>query len=96
MAYIVANYYIGPFQRYDGTGNTDEAQITLFAEREKAIKYIIDMIIELHSDGEDDEMITEEEIVKFKRKLDKWKYCNIRDTYMFTINFAEIKMNVEK
>lgn len=75
MIYIVANYYIGPMCRYDGTGNTDLATILLFEKEEKAIQHVIDKIIEeiLHSNEDLDlnESLTEDEILKIKKILKK-------------------------
>ena len=44
MVYIVAKYYIGFQSRYDGTGNTDKAEIHLFNEKPVAIQFIVDDI----------------------------------------------------
>lgn len=90
MAYIVANYYIGACMRYDGSGNTDKAEISLFMDKGNGIKYVIDTINNSY-DEDEEELPTIEEITKIKKKLNKWGICNFRDTYMFTIEFAEIK-----
>lgn len=88
MAYIVAEYYIGPCNRYDGTGNTDKATLKLFLDKEIAILNILDEI-------EREEIVDRTYIdkVKLEARLtlsDKYgTMYNFEDTMMYTIEYSD-------
>lgn len=96
MAFVVASYYIGPMNRYDGSGNTDLADIKLFADKGHAINYIINSIrknIDDDNNGrnvEDQVILSEDDVTKVTKKLNKHRFYNEDDMYMYTLEFTEI------
>ena len=96
MAYILATYFIGPLSRYDGSRNSDYASITLFETNEKATQHVIDFIIEnvkeSNADLDQNRVISDSDIIKIRKKLNKYGRYTFDDTYMFTIEYAEISL----
>lgn len=96
MAYVVANYFVGPLCSYDGTGNTDKATITLFKEKETAIQYIISEIqseIDDQSDIDDDHKDTKpkfDDEENLRKDLKKYNFYTFQETYMFTLEYLPI------
>ena len=96
MAYIVAQYYIGPWNRYDGTGNTDKANMSLFKEKSKAIEFIIKQIqtdiTECYADVDDPTTPpqTFDDFDNLTSDLETYGYYNYNDSSMFVLEFHPI------
>jgi len=94
MAYIVAQYYIGPWKRYDGTGNTDEATISLFKEKTTAFEFILkqihDDVNEYNEDNPDEPPQTFDDLKKLTKRLEQYGMYKYNDIYMFTLRHGEI------
>ena len=95
MAYIVAQYYIGPMCRYDGSGNTDQASLFLFKDRDKAVEFIINQINESiqqdNEDNPDQPRRTFDDLDNLNKRLEEYGTYNFDDVDMFTLEFAEIQ-----
>lgn len=98
MPYIVAQYYIGPFNRYDGTGNTDKASIFLFNDRDIAVKFILkqiqQIIDEIISDNSDKFPQIFDDMANFTEAIDKYNMYNYSDTHMFTLEKSKIVTSI--
>ena len=80
--------------RYDGSGNTDQASIFLFKERDKAVEFIINQINE--SIKEVDCCLgqpprTFDDLDNLNKRLTDYGTYNFDDIKMFTLEFAEIQ-----
>ena len=95
MAYVVAEYYIGPWKRYDGTGNTDEATISLFKEKTTAFEFIVKKIQEdiddNNLDNPDEPSQTFDDLAELKKRIEEYGMYNYNDLYMFTLRHEEIQ-----
>jgi peptide subunit release factor RF-3 len=95
MAYVLATYYIGLGNSYDGTYDTDTATIRLFISKktaiEEALNFIRDIIREQIVGGARDstDFTFEEEVMK--RTLKNGDAYNFEDTYMVTLERCKIE-----
>ena len=90
MAYVVASYYVGPMCRYDGSGNTDEATIDLFSDKERAIQYIIDDIQQQIDEDDDRSEGNFADEKRIRKDLEKYNSYTFEETYMYTLRYHSI------
>jgi hypothetical protein len=85
MAYIVGQYYIGPWSRYDGSENTDLPELSLFKEKPQAIGFIL-KLIEGNSTRE-----PFDDLETLNRDIEAYGYYNYNDNTMFTLELKQIQ-----
>jgi hypothetical protein len=94
MAYVLATYYIGWSNQYDGSGNTDTAAIHLFHDKENAIQAAIKSIQETIDDQVSANVRTDltfNDETNLKERLEKYAMYNFEDHYMFTLEHCLIE-----
>jgi hypothetical protein len=101
MLFVVSEYYIGFSARYDGTGNTDSASISIFRERDRAITHIISQINDIIRNDIDDaeDKDTAEEYLKMSNdemtemvvRLNEYRCYNFRNHMMYCLEEKEIQ-----
>lgn len=97
--YVVTKYYIGPMNRYDGTGNTDRAQVWVFSTQKRAIDHIImclEQYIQEYNDGTElDEQLPaldSQETDRLLQHLTTYGYCAFRETDMYAIDVCDVNV----
>jgi len=106
MIYVVSAYYIGWGARYDGTGNTDTATISLFKDKNKAKQFILSEINKIieediynatedgDTNAEETYKLSDEDFSIINTRLDEYGMYNFRDHIMYCLN--EAKLNEEE
>lgn len=97
VVYVVAKYYIGPMNRYDGSGNTDTASITLYRNRDDALNYIIDDINETIAE-DNENYVDPKDMIKLTNidynnmidELNRHGIYNYEHQYMYTLEQTNI------
>ena len=101
MLFVVSEYYIGWGARYDVTGNTDMATISIFREKDRAMAHIISQINDIIRDDIDNAEDIDDAEEYFKMSNDEMaemvvrlnEYCcyNFRDHMMYCLEEKEIQ-----